>query len=65
MVGVRTEHFAYVTYPDGSDNEELYDLDRDPDEMTNLAAAPERSATRLDLRNQLDRLLAATGGSMP
>ncbi len=65
MVGVRTDHFAYVTYPDGSDNEELYDLDRDPDEMTNLAAAPERSATRLDLRNQLDRLLASTGGAMP
>jgi hypothetical protein len=65
MVGVRTDHFAYVNYNDGSDDEELYDLDRDPDEMTNLAALPERSATRIDMHNQLDRLLAATGGSMP
>ena len=65
MVGVRTDHFAYVTYADGADNEELYDLDHDADEMTNLADVPERAATRLDMRSQLDRLLAATGGSMP
>jgi N-acetylglucosamine-6-sulfatase len=65
MVGIRTDRWAYVTYPDLADNEELYDLDHDPDEMTSLAAVPERAAIKLDLRSQLDRLLATTGGALP
>ncbi len=65
MVGIRTDRWAYVTYPDLADNEEMYDLDHDPDEMTSLAAVPERAAIKLDLRSQLDRLLATTGGALP
>ena len=65
MVGIRTDHWTYVRYPDLPDDEELYDLDHDPGEMTSLAAVPERAAIKLDLRNQLAGLLATTGAALP
>jgi choline-sulfatase len=37
--GVRSEHWRYIVYADGS--EELYDIRKDPNEWTNLAASPE------------------------
>jgi len=37
--GVRSEHWRYIRYADGS--EELYDMRRDPNEWRNLAADPE------------------------
>lgn len=36
--GVRSEHWRYIRYADGS--EELYDLRNDPNEWTNLAGDP-------------------------
>lgn len=36
--GVRSEHWRYIRYADGS--EELYDMRQDPNEWTNLAADP-------------------------
>ncbi len=65
MVGIRTRRWAYVRYPALAGEEELYDLDQDPGEMASLAAIPEYNGTRLDLRGQLDRLLASTGGGAP
>jgi arylsulfatase A-like enzyme len=65
MLGVRTERWAYVTYPRLPDAEELYDLDHDPGELTSLAAVADRAAVKADLRGQLDRLLASTGGVSP
>ncbi len=61
MVGVRTEHWAYVAYPDRAPEDELYDLDRDPGEMTSIANDPAEATERVELRAQLERLLAATG----
>ena len=37
--GVRSEHWRYIRYADGT--EELYDLRNDPNEWTNLAGDPE------------------------
>jgi arylsulfatase A-like enzyme len=61
MVGVRTERWAYVTYPGRGTEEELYDLDADPSEITSLSDAPAYASSRLGLRTELQRLLAATG----
>jgi N-acetylglucosamine-6-sulfatase len=62
MLGIRTASWTYVTYPGLAQGDELYDLERDPDELTNLADALARAGTRADLRAQLERLLASTGG---
>lgn len=37
--GIRSEHWRYIIYADGS--EELYDMDKDPHEWDNLAGNPE------------------------
>ena len=65
MTGVRTERWTYVRYPGIPDVEELYDLNLDPSELNNLAAATDHATVKADLRNQLNRLLAATGGASP
>lgn len=65
MRGIRTDHWAYVTYPQLPGGEELYELDRDPGELSTLAAAPDRAAVKLDLQTQLERLLTSTGATTP
>lgn len=40
--GVRSEHWRYIRYADGS--EELYDMRKDPNEWTNLAGDPAYAA---------------------
>ena len=40
--------------------DELYDLDADPYEMTNLIAKPEAAEMLQQMRSELQRLLAAT-----
>lgn len=40
--GVRSERWRYIRYADGS--EELYDMQKDPREWTNLAGRPEHAA---------------------
>jgi len=44
---IRTEHWRYIRYEDGS--EELYDHKVDPDEWTNQAANPEYAKTKKKL----------------
>ena len=41
---VRSERYRYIRYHDGS--EELYDLERDPNEWTNRASDPELAAVK-------------------
>ncbi|NND73220.1 MAG: hypothetical protein HKN43_16725 [Rhodothermales bacterium] len=48
---VRDEHFRYIRYEDGS--EELYDHRTDPDEWTNIAAAPEMATEKERLMQHL------------
>lgn len=54
---VRSEHWRYIRYADGS--EELYDHRTDPNEWTNLAAVAKYSATKQDLARWLPKLPAA------
>jgi arylsulfatase A-like enzyme len=51
--GIRTEQWRYIRYADGSD--ELYDMQRDPNEWTNLAAAPQHAQTKVDLAKWLPK----------
>jgi arylsulfatase A-like enzyme len=51
--GVRSEHWRYIRYNDGS--EELYDEDRDPMEWTNLAGKPGHESVKAELARFLPR----------
>jgi arylsulfatase A-like enzyme len=65
--GVRTESYKYIHYPhgDGSPDRhmaELYDLQADPDETINLVNKAEHATTVVQLRQELERLIAAADG---
>ena len=47
---IRTQRYRYTLWPTG---EELYDLDTDPHEQTNLASEPSRTATLVKMRAHL------------
>lgn len=51
---IRTERWRYIRYADGS--EELYDMQADPNEWTNLAAKPESKAVIADLQKWLPKI---------
>jgi len=54
--GIRTDRWKLIrTLPPGA-FEELYDLERDPYELDNLASRPEQEAIRKELGERLDRL---------
>lgn len=55
---VRTRRHKYVRYRELPGMDELYDLETDPFELENLAAAPGRDGLRDELRSELARLLA-------
>ena len=59
-VAARTAHHKYIQYRELRDMDELYDLDADPYEMTNLIAKPEAAEMLQQMRSELQRLLAAT-----
>lgn len=52
--GIRTERWRYIHYADGS--EELYDMQADPNEWTNLADQSEHAATLKELRGWLPKI---------
>lgn len=65
---VRTDHWKYIHYPpgDGSPDKhkaELYHLRDDPEERHNLIDHPEHAEQLADLRQELEKLLKATGAS--
>jgi arylsulfatase A-like enzyme len=65
MLGVRTERWKYVTYPTLQDLDELYDLQTDPHEMTNLAADPAFAGKLAEMKAELERLKKETGYVAP
>lgn len=56
---VRTERFSYCRYKDGT--EELYDMDSDPDQFTNLAMLPQFDKLKQELSSAADKRLASLG----
>lgn len=52
--GIRSEHWRYIHYADGS--EELYDMRTDPREWTNLAGKPENAAILAEHRKWLPKI---------
>ena len=66
MLGIRTEEWKLVRYPDIGDIDEMYDLKNDRHELLNLALAPEHAGKHKQLSTELDRLLEETGyGARP
>ena len=58
---VRTDHHKYIKWVNRARNgelDELYDLDKDPFEIKNLAKSPAYQATREKLRRELRKLAA-------
>ncbi len=55
--GLRTRRWKYVYRP--NDQDELFDLERDPDERTNLALQPEHAVDLRALREQLVQQMQA------
>lgn len=52
---VRTTRWRYTWYPDGG--EQLFNLENDPDEQTNLAGDPAHAEAREELRERLLKLI--------
>jgi N-acetylglucosamine-6-sulfatase len=59
--GVRTNRFKYLEYPNGE--REMYDLDRDPDEMKSLQDKTKYDAEQAALHGLLTRLQTCAGGA--
>ena len=56
---LRSKRWAYMRYADGS--EELYDMDTDPGQFTNLARNPLHAGVLEDLRRQLQERIKTAG----
>ena len=50
---VRTDRWRYIEWDGGKEGAQLYDMENDPAETTNLAADPKHAATVADLRARL------------
>jgi len=59
---VRTTRWKYVHDPlEGMDEDELYDLDADPAELTNVAADPANASVIAEMRQRLEAWRSETG----
>jgi arylsulfatase A-like enzyme len=57
---IRRGRWKLIWYPQ-AEREQLFDLERDPDEMEDLCERPAHQATRTELRSQLKRWLREQG----
>ncbi len=58
--GIRTERFKLIRFP-GTNEVEFYDLERDPDEMTDLASNPEYAGQIAQTQEELKELMGEVG----
>ena len=56
---VRTERYKYIRYRELEGMNELYDLQEDPFELTNLMAAPAAAEIRRQMEAELGRILTS------
>jgi len=61
IVAIRTERYLYSTTPDLKDIDELYDEQKDPAELNNLAMNPGFSDLKKQLSKELEQLKKETG----
>jgi N-acetylglucosamine-6-sulfatase len=54
---VRTDRWKYIRYVDLEGMDELYDLENDPFELSNLSADPKATGTLTQMKQELNRLL--------
>lgn len=55
---VRNERYRYTEWDGGKRGEELYDHDKDPQEITNLADKPETAEVVKEMKGKLDAVIA-------
>jgi N-acetylglucosamine-6-sulfatase len=56
---VRTERYKYIRYRELKNMNELYDLQEDPFELSNLIASPPAAGVRQQMEAELDRILSS------
>ncbi|MBI1372443.1 MAG: sulfatase-like hydrolase/transferase [Phycisphaera sp.] len=56
---LRTDRWALIVYNDGKSGVELYDMEKDPHQFTNLAEDPQHKQVLDDMRAKLDAKLAS------
>ena len=61
--GVRTDRYKYIHWSFDTNNIELYDLKKDPDELDNLANKPAFAATVAKLEAEATRLRSCRGNT--
>ena len=62
--GIRNHQFKYVRYVDEGNYEFLHDLEKDPDELVNLAKDPKYTETLEKMRARTDERVAELGGPL-
>ena len=60
-IAVRTDRYKFVRYPGIDDLDELYDLEKDPDEMTNVVAYRRYAQVRSRMEALLEQEAALAG----
>ncbi|MEM9828048.1 MAG: sulfatase-like hydrolase/transferase, partial [Planctomycetota bacterium] len=62
--GIRDARYKYVRYVDDGPTEFLHDRQTDPNELVNLASAPEYGKVLADMRKRTDASVAKYGGPL-
>lgn len=63
ILGLRTTRYTLTTYPGSEEREELYDLQKDPEQHQNLARSPRHADLSQTLHAELARQAEAIGWS--
>jgi iduronate 2-sulfatase len=60
---IRTERYRYTEWADGAEGAELYDYQKDPKELKNLAKDPAHEKVRSELQTRLRSIAKSRGKS--
>ena len=62
---LRNERYRYTEWELGNEGDELYDYEKDPREVHNVAAEPATSGVKAQLRDQLHGIMQKRGAKIP